>query len=182
MFGCHWTILNVQGCNKPFIENVSLLSLSLGCRWRIPDVQDVTNLFSECSGCHWPVLIIQDVKYWYLISKCPGCHCHCQCSSSQCLVFKLCKLSLTYSQSSGCHWRIPNQDVISLFSKCSGCHWPLLIIQDVKYWYLISKCPGCHCHCQCSSSQCLVFKLLKLSLTYFQIVQTVIGGSPIKIS
>ncbi len=104
-------------------------------------------------GCHWPLLNFQDVLYRYLISKCPslmfrGC---------QCLVFKLRKLSLTYSQNVQAFiGGSPNQDVITLFSKCSGCHCPSLM----------SMLPMSGCHWPSS--------MFRLPMSCLQIAQAVI--------
>ncbi len=136
------------------------LSLSSGCHWRILNVQEVTNLFSKCSGCHWPLLNFQDALYRYLISKWPPL------SLSFVNVFRLpmCCLQIAqaaidlFSECSGCHWRISNQDVTNLFSKCSGCHCPSSMFRLPMSCLQIAQAV--------IDLSCPVFKLRKLSLTY----------------
>ncbi len=121
MLGSHWTILNVQGCNKPFLENVSAV-IELRLSFAYP----------QCSRCHKPFLGMFRLSLSFVnVQRLP----------ISCLQIAQAVIDL-FSECSGCHWRIPNQDVITLFSKCSGCHWPLLHVQDVNV--LSSNCASCH--------------------------------------
>ncbi len=170
MLGCYLIILNVQGCSKPFLENLSAVielrlplaysqcsrchKLILGCHWPLFIVQDVlyaepnlkmlslsfvndqaaNALSSNCASCHWPILRMFRLSLADLQSRCHKpilemfrlslSFVNVQRLPISCLQIAQAVINL-FSECSGCHWRILNQDVINLFSKCSGCHWPL---------------------------------------------------------